>query len=493
MKSRILELLGGEALRESSPLSYAALSDISPIPVKSLSTGDSARDIYAGADELFLLKEDAGVGILQRGCFAGKIPFMATVSELYDRETGLLLDTFNEYWENFYYCESKLKATSRRVQLAAKKPMRLVSTYVWSHDGMSVHERTIEFLVDQYIGGTPIITELNVTAPRARDHRLTSVLYDRAGDADYCYKNVTLPDNKAKVMMPFAGSLKADDNFKIMGIMTGVSGEEPEMRLMLENGGTVSYGYDMKHFTEQFTISPDKSTLTWDFSPDWNAVLDLRHFAGVTIVDFACAFTLNLKNKATPAVMHPRVMITSTREKEPRESGSIEIEPIQIRWGCIAAGTPVKMDDGSEKKIEEIRPGDRVLTTDGGTAKVRDVVTGREDLLFRLKTQSGHSLLMTGSHPVKTGRGWVRADALTAADVITTEAGDSHVCELYSEENPTIVYNLALEPSAAIYCGGIAAGDYAMQNGMEAAVEIDPPPTPLQLELRRLFGKTPAS
>lgn len=177
---------------------------------------------------------------------------------------------------------------------------------------------------------------------------------------------------------------------------------------------------------------------------------------------------------------------------DPRESGSIEIEPIQIRWGCLAAGTPVKMGDGSEKKIEEILPGDRVLTTDGGTAKVRDVVTGREDLLFRLRTQSGHSLLMTGSHPVKTGRGWVRADALTAADVITTEAGESHVCELYSEENPTIVYNLALEPSAAIFCGGIAAGDYAMQNGMEAAVEIDPPPTPLQLELRRLFGRTPA-
>lgn len=493
MQSQLLEILGGELLQKESPLVYEALSKVTIYDKDMLSTCSEpgVLDVYLNTEELFT--DEAGVGIFQRNGFLKSVPFVATVSKLCDNKTGRLVDTFNEYWENTTYNEIKRHSSTTLAKQASKNDLRLVTTFTWSEDGHSVREYTEEFSVAQFIGIDPIVTELSVTAPRAKNKKMTMVLYDRehcvTSEIDYHYTNVLLPDKKsAKVMMPFEGSLCVNDIFEIVGINTSV--EPPQMCLILENGGTVPYGYNAKAFEKQLVISENGKKMTWKFNDDWNANLDLSHFNVKTVVNFSCQFTLDVQKRDQPQMrFQPIIMIASARTTEMRGSGAIEIEPITIQWGCLAKGTKITMADGSERAIEGICPQELVRTSDGGTTSVKEVISGREDQLVFLETFNDCTLSLTKTHPVKTTRGIVRARELTAADIICTANGESKIKSIYMQDYNDKVYSLVLDTTAAIFCNGIVTGDFAMQNNLTLKTRATAERTPLQIELSKLMGK----
>ncbi len=366
--------------------------------------------------------------------------------------------------------------------------------FTWTEDGVRAHEREVTYTVSQFYNEEPLIEGIHVTRPRAKDKKLTRVLYDREQfwneeTYDEHYTNVVAPDRKsAKLMMPFEGSLTMTEGFTVEEVETSIPGEQPELYLTLLDGSTIAY-QNPKGIAAQFIISADQKSITWAFDDDWCARLDLSHFSASTILEFSCRLTLDVRHAALPTILHPRVMINSLADPSLRDSGVYEIEKIQIMWGCLAKDTPIRMADGSEKQAQNIRPGDRVQSGDK-MMDVRDVLTGREAELVCLYTQNGCMVRVTAQHPIGTARGFVPAGQLNAADSIQTSAGSSPVKYLYTELYNDQVYNFLLEQTGPLWCGGIAAGDFEMQNTLERPLRAkSAPDTALIAEMRGLFAQ----
>jgi hypothetical protein len=101
---------------------------------------------------------------------------------------------------------------------------------------------------------------------------------------------------------------------------------------------------------------------------------------------------------------------------------------------CFPAGTEVRMGDGSTRKIEEVKPGDTVLSSDpvaGKTApmKVTQLIVTHDDKTFNklsLRTPNGlEELTATSEHPFwhPSTHSWQKAKNLRPGDTLLTESG----------------------------------------------------------------------
>lgn len=129
---------------------------------------------------------------------------------------------------------------------------------------------------------------------------------------------------------------------------------------------------------------------------------------------------------------------------------------------CFAAGTPIRMADGSRRPIETLRPGDRVMAFDGNSDTVKRVYRRsnahlREVWYRHGKTGAVHRLVTTDGHLfwVK-GRRWVQAAALAPGDGVMTAA--KTVCRV--EKNARLdqrgeVYNFDVHHYRSYFAGGV--------------------------------------
>jgi Intein splicing domain len=84
---------------------------------------------------------------------------------------------------------------------------------------------------------------------------------------------------------------------------------------------------------------------------------------------------------------------------------------------CFPAGTRIRMADGTQKPIDQIRLLDKVLTAEGNIGEVVDLMVRREnESLVRLQLWGHSHLRMTEEHPVLTRRGYVKAEELQIGD-----------------------------------------------------------------------------
>lgn len=69
-------------------------------------------------------------------------------------------------------------------------------------------------------------------------------------------------------------------------------------------------------------------------------------------------------------------------------AGNVKIESIQYFSGCLFAGTKITMYDGSEKNVEDIQIGDKILSYDPNTLKLsEDIVTYSDAQLHQTSNQ----------------------------------------------------------------------------------------------------------
>jgi predicted phage terminase large subunit-like protein len=99
---------------------------------------------------------------------------------------------------------------------------------------------------------------------------------------------------------------------------------------------------------------------------------------------------------------------------------------------CMAGDTPVLMQDGTEKSLRDIRPGDRIATyEDGkvGVSTVRNWANQGPDTVFEIRMKSGITVRANARHPflVQTDRGpeWQRTAALVPGTAILRVIGAS--------------------------------------------------------------------
>lgn len=102
-------------------------------------------------------------------------------------------------------------------------------------------------------------------------------------------------------------------------------------------------------------------------------------------------------------------------------------QPLKVAdHGCLVAGTPVTTSTG-QVPIEDVGPGDLVLTRRGYRPVVAAGMTSPAAEVFRVDIEDGYSITGTGNHPVWVeGKGWTRLDELRYADIILTCRNESN-------------------------------------------------------------------
>ncbi len=137
-----------------------------------------------------------------------------------------------------------------------------------------------------------------------------------------------------------------------------------------------------------------------------------------------------------------------------------------IAWGCLEESTEILMDDGTNRKIKDILIGDRVKTTDGKAAAVKNVWYGTDERLFRITAEHGISVAATYDHPFLSENGWKRPSEMRVGDTLIDASGNmaaiAKIEEIHGKFN---VVNLEFEEPAIIVANGLRTGDYDAQNG----------------------------
>jgi PBSX family phage terminase large subunit len=88
---------------------------------------------------------------------------------------------------------------------------------------------------------------------------------------------------------------------------------------------------------------------------------------------------------------------------------------------CLIAGTMVATDNG-DKPIEDIVPGDFVLTRGGYKPVLKSGMTIKDAQVYEVSFSNGSKIIATANHPVFVpGKGFVRVDALRYCDIIVSK------------------------------------------------------------------------
>jgi hypothetical protein len=127
---------------------------------------------------------------------------------------------------------------------------------------------------------------------------------------------------------------------------------------------------------------------------------------------------------------------------------------LKIAKKCVAKGTPVSLADGTSVPIEEVRPGDLVLSRDlwgVGAYAVSEVTPMGRKACVELLFSDGRLLVCTPDHPVLTAQGeWVEASDLVVgtSSVVTAAAypvRSRSTLDGWSLDVPPLGYALSLD------------------------------------------------
>lgn len=160
-----------------------------------------------------------------------------------------------------------------------------------------------------------------------------------------------------------------------------------------------------------------------------------------------------------------------------------KIDYLNLLWGCLAVGTHILMEDGSDKAIELINIGDRVICdAKGNIGKVVQLASGYEPKsMVHIQTLGGYELTCTQDHPILTTKGILKAIDVRGDCRLITPDGELGIIGIWDVEGGEI-YNLVLAseneedtPSNGLtmFAEHILVGDHNMQGAI--AVRVNEP------------------
>jgi hypothetical protein len=137
---------------------------------------------------------------------------------------------------------------------------------------------------------------------------------------------------------------------------------------------------------------------------------------------------------------------------------------------CLAAGTPV-LTTGGPRPIERIAPGDVVISWSAERGaetmgKVVRVKRRRSRALLSIGLRDGHSLRLTGNHPifVPARAAFVPASKLRVGDAVAVRAGARlgavEIASIATDAAGADVYDLTVEPTHAYFAAGVLVHNY---------------------------------
>jgi hypothetical protein len=322
-------------------------------------------------------------------------------------------------------------------------------------------------------------------------------------DADYIYtepQNITNP----YLIIPFVG--QASLPYVVKGTLgQPLTGAKLTTKIYFVASGVttaipMSTQYT-KNFNTAITINAGNSMMIeWSYPYDgqsYTNTLSLIYnpysLVNETTSYFFFSFEIPVLGAPTPTYTFA-VCSTGTPNKPTYQC--VPVPNIYFWWHCLAAGTKVRLADGTEAAIESIHNKHRVKTGGRKGAQLAVEATSRgphkasasdsaERAVYRLVTDAGHELVGTGQHVVSTPEGLVPLHALRASDKVATENGTARVASCEKIDFDGACYNLKLgdanDRSAGLaddavctyIANGIVVGDHLAQRGEQRRLARD--------------------
>lgn len=243
--------------------------------------------------------------------------------------------------------------------------------------------------------------------------------------------------------------------------------------LELGSGGSTIY-ISRVDKDANFTVSENGREITFAFPTDWGTGIPSKKLSGreKSYVDVRIEFSYRDERSKIPSEhKERRAIITASSQvppnppKEEESEHFVQLDPVKLNWGCVADDTMIRMASGEERRVCELRVGDRVYSPVCGNSTVTTIYSGEEAELYVFRAAGGRALRVTADHPVYVGTGGYKAAAdITPADQLVLEDGTPADIEaLYTVEGNFRVYSLELAEESPICCNGYQTGDYQQQ------------------------------
>lgn len=297
------------------------------------------------------------------------------------------------------------------------------------------------------------------------------------------YRSQLANRNNVPFFLPMKGTLRVKDDYELYPA-------EPSVLVFADghhSGSSIRYSVDYKeagHNKIKWTF--DGNRVSWEFLEDWGDYIPAsRLYCSKNHLALDAQFVF----KAAPADVTVSIVSDENPDPDSKEkayTNVIHIPFIHLSWGCLAKGTLVRLSDGTEKRIEDIRPGDTLKGKRSASVKVEEVTCGKAEKMAVVRTESGNELHLTLQHLIETGRGVIPVEQINVSDLIRMEDGTLEPLDwLLSEDKETDVYDLRLDAADSIMTNGIVTGgEYTEQESV--SVETNPETAEIVEELKRL-------
>lgn len=259
------------------------------------------------------------------------------------------------------------------------------------------------------------------------------------GDWDYHYLQ-SWSDKKFR--LPSKGMIKTGTK------LTGITG----CFLKIKKEGKTRFHSNP---TPDVFIDPmDKTIIKWNIPENWD--FDFRDILGANFNDVA--YDLTIIAGSTTGNM----TFSITSENSANDTAYRKIIPgLKIYADCFPEGTLVKMQNGSQKRVEDLLEGDMVLCENHQSAQVHFSESAKtRAILGRLVLENGTELTATPGHMIETTEGLISLNLLPAGKLVKTVNGNIRVrhTEILPEKECNIVV-VGIQSVHRLYANDILAGD----------------------------------
>jgi hypothetical protein len=293
---------------------------------------------------------------------------------------------------------------------------------------------------------------------------------------DYNYPGLQPDGNKLiDFHFPLAGTITFGDKCFPQGLSTG--SQSTGVYCALSDNGTIKMNYSVNEMKTFFTLDADNPhVLHFQFPDNWKSRLATANFGSSTILYLSASFFVNFKldpksDASTNIGLTCRYANETSYDNYFISQGpAVHVPGVSVRWGCFAKDTMIRMQDGTEKPICDIQPGEFVCTDSGEAIQVTDVVNGTEDKLITIVTEEGKEIRVSAAHPMVTAEKVVKqaADIRTSDQILNAEGKLEQVKFVYDCEYGDKVYNLETGGKAVVLIGnGLQTGGFELQNQTE--------------------------
>ncbi len=423
------------------------------------------------------------------------MPYVNVQGQLINTTKGIILDQYDEDYEPLSSYQANKELKIKVSDIASYDNQEILSNVDFV--GATYDSTLINYsdsidgcVVDS--GGYSTVSSITLNDPRSyKNNNPIIVLYDRnpnSGEtADYSFSNIQRKsNNNVDTCLPIKGTIIFSQAYNVIGFdieKTRERGLKTRLIYPDDNGGVCEYNRSYEDLAAYFKVDEtNKNTIHFDFDKMWNHELEASKYTmqNQLKVLLSSNFYILLERVKDKIPKHVPISIRYWLHDTPSSYYYTEgqefvgLPPISIRWGCIAKGSQITLENNKVKKVEELVLGDVIMMQDGTSMPVKDITTGKQQEMIYIETlESGLSLSLTYNHPVLTKDGAVMAGMLKPGNSIKVKDGKEETVKYaYTMNYNNDVYDLYFDGTPRYFsANGIIIGDLAAQGEMPVQQE----------------------